>query len=217
VVIQPLEERGLPVILLAWRAPQDIRQVIRLLGEVFGEPEQAEAYIAYFDETVERVGQRLADLPAEGRVTVLYIDPQTMANTHLITEWWIEAAGSVSVTKPIHVAESVSVTLEQVLAWDPDVIVVRTKADAESLRRDPRFATLRATRTGRIHVTPTGAHLWAHRTSEQPLTVLWAAKTFYPDRFADLDLAEEARSFYSRFYGVELTAEQVAEILASGM
>lgn len=217
VVIQPLEERGLPVILLAWREPEDIRQVIRLLGEVFGETERAEAYATYFDETVERVSQRVADIPLEERVTVLYLDPQTMANTHLITEWWIEAAGGVSVTEAIHVSESVSVTLEQVLAWDPDVIVVRTKEDAELLRSDPRFASLRAVQSGRIHVTPTGAHLWAHRTSEQPLTVLWAAKTFYPDRFADLDLTEEARRFYAQFYGVELTDEQIAEILASGM
>jgi len=140
-----------------------------------------------------------------------------MANTHLLTEWWIGAAGGVSVTKPIHAAETVSVTLEQALTRDPDGMVVRTTADAEHLRTDPRFAILRATRTGRIHVTPTAAHLWAYRTSEQPLTVLWAAKTFYPDRFADLDLAAEARAFYARFYGVELTEEQVAETLASGM
>ncbi len=217
VVIQPLEQRGLPVIYLQWREPEDIRQVIRLLGEVFGEQDRAEAYVAYFDETVQRVQRRVADIPEDKRVTVLYIDPQTMANTHLITEWWIEAAGGISVTKPIHRSESVSVTLEQVLAWNPDVIVVRTKKDAELLRSDERFASLRAVQSGRVHVTPTGAHLWAHRTSEQPLTVLWAAQTFYPDRFTDLDLAEEARSFYARFYDTELTEEQIAEILASGM
>lgn len=75
VVIQPLEERGLPVVLLAWREPEDIRRVIRLLGEVFGERARAEAYVAYFDETIERVGQRLAEIPVEERVTVLSINP----------------------------------------------------------------------------------------------------------------------------------------------
>ena len=55
--------------------------------------------------------------------------------------------------------------------------------------------------------------MWAHRTIEQPLTVLWAAKAFHPNVFADMDLHMEVRSFYQAFFGVVLSGAQVQEIL----
>ena len=59
-----------------------------------------------------------------------------------------------------------------------------------------------------------GAHTWSNRTAEQPLTVLWAAKTFHPARFPALDLAAETASFYRAFFGYTLSEAQVREILS---
>ena len=58
-----------------------------------------------------------------------------------------------------------------------------------------------------------GAHTWAHRTVEQPLTVLWAAKTLHPEVLADMNLQAEVQQFYTTFFGVTLSEAQVQEIL----
>jgi iron complex transport system substrate-binding protein len=44
--------------------------------------------------------------------------------------------------------------------------------------------------------------------------VLWAAKTFHPQRFPLLDLAVETKTFYREFFGHELPAAQLEEILS---
>jgi len=42
----------------------------------------------------------------------------------------------------------------------------------------------------------------------------WMAKQMYPELFEDLDIEQEIKDYYSEFYGLELTDEQVALILA---
>jgi iron complex transport system substrate-binding protein len=58
-----------------------------------------------------------------------------------------------------------------------------------------------------------GAHLWANRTSELPLMILWAARVIHPERSGGLDLEREIGDFYARFYRVRLDRGEIASIL----
>ena len=40
------------------------------------------------------------------------------------------------------------------------------------------------------------------------MTLLWYAKTIYPDKFKDIDLNKEVEKYYKEVFGVELTEEQ---------
>jgi iron complex transport system substrate-binding protein len=209
-----LKGAGIPVVFLAWREPEDVKACMALLGDVFRKPEAAAKYRRYFDDTLARVAGPLKGLPATARPTVLYFHPATLTQPRLIAEWWIPAAGGISVTNDGRTAESRSFSLEQILRWDPDVLIVTGPKDVAAVTTDPTFKQLKAVRAGRVYVVPVGAHTWANRTAEQPLTVLWAARTFFPDRFPSLNLAVETKAFYREFFGHELTDAQVAEILS---
>lgn len=208
-----LRPTGIPTILLAWREPEDVKACMTLLGEVFRKPDVAARYRRYFDDTLARVGAELKAVPPTARPSVLYFHPASLTQPRLIAEWWIPAAGGVSVTGDGRAAESRSFSLEQVVVWDPDILIVTGPRDVTTVRTDPVFRQLKAVRQGRVYVAPVGAHTWANRTAEQPLTVLWAAKTFHPGRFASVDLAAEVKAFYREFFGHELTDAQVAEML----
>jgi iron complex transport system substrate-binding protein len=112
--------------------------------------------------------------------------------------------------------ESRGFNLEQLLAWDPDILIVTSREDVAAVLAKPRFRTLKAVRAGRILVIPFGAHIWGNRTAEQPLTLLWAAQHFHPDLFQDMDLAAETQAFYRDLFGTALSAAQVREILDGG-
>ncbi len=49
---------------------------------------------------------------------------------------------------------------------------------------------------------------------DTPVTLLWMAKTVYPELFEDVDITEEAKTYYSEVFGITLTDEQVARIFA---
>lgn len=212
---ESLRRAGLPALYVAWRRPEDVKAAVRLLGELFGRPAAAECYAAYFDATLAGVAATLRRA-APARPRVLYFSPATLTQPHLVAEWWIRAAGGESVTDDGRSIESRSFTLEQLLAWNPEILIVAGHEEAAAVRREPRFAGLAAVRAGRILVAPCGAHTWGNRTAEQPLTVLWAAKQFHPAPFAGLDLAAETRRFYRDFFGTDLSPAQAREILEGG-
>jgi iron complex transport system substrate-binding protein len=211
-LVDVMRRHHLPVVFLAWRASDDVKTAMRLLGEVFDKPAVAERYAAYFDGVVARVAAAVAQAGAR-RPTVLYLSAATLEQPHLIAEWWITAAGGTSVTNDGRSTESKKFTLEQLFAWDPDVLILNSPSDRQIIARDERFRRLKAVANRQIYLIPVGAHTWAHRTSEQPLTVLWAAKTLHPEIFADMNLQAEVQNFYTTFFGVTLSETQVQEIL----
>jgi len=212
--VQNLRRVGLPAFHLAWAEPGDIKTAIALLADLLGTPDAARRYAAHFDRMLDTVEQGLRDAsPVYPRV--LYFNPRSMSRPHAIADWWIAAAGGISVTAG-RGAHAGSFGLEQLLAWDPDILIVSSPAEAASVRSDPRFAALRAVRDGRVLVTPCGAHIWGNRTAEQPLTVLWAATHFHPEAFAHINLGEHVQAFYRDVFATPLSPEQVADILAGG-
>lgn len=209
-----LRRAGIPALYMAWRRPEDVKAAVRLLGQLFDRQQAAERYAKRFDRMIAGVEARLRDVRARPRV--LYFSPRTLTQPHLVAEWWIRAAGGESVTDDGRSIEARSFTLEQLLAWDPDILIVSSREEAQILGREARFSGLKAVRAGRILVAPCGAHTWGNRTAEQPLTVLWAAKHFHPEAFGDVDLVGETQAFYRDLFGTELSAAQVREILDGG-
>jgi iron complex transport system substrate-binding protein len=212
LLVDVMRRRHLPVVFLAWREPDDVKATMRLLGEIFDKPAVAERYATYFDGVVARVAAAVAQAGAR-RPTVLYLSAATLEQPHLIAEWWITAAGGTSVTNDGRSTESKKFTLEQLFTWDPDVLILNSPSDRQIIAQDKRFQRLKAVANRQIHLIPVGAHTWAHRTVEQPLTVLWAAKTLHPGVFADMNLHAEVQHFYTTFFGVTLSEAQVQEIL----
>jgi iron complex transport system substrate-binding protein len=210
--IDLIQHHHLPVVFLAWREASDVKAVMGLLGKIFDKPAVAERYTAYFDEVVARVATAVRQAQAR-QPTVLYLSAATLEQPRLIAEWWIDAAGGISVTNDGRSIESKKFTLEQLLAWDPDILILNAASDRQIIARDARFQQLKAVVNQRVFLIPVGAHTWAHRTVEQPLTVLWAAKTFHPEVFASVNLQAEVQQFYATFFGVSLSETQVQEIL----
>ena len=212
--VEALASRGLPVVFLSWQQPEDVKACMTVLGQVYGKPERSARYQRYFDETLARVAAAIAPAAKERRPTVLYFQPSTLTQPRLIAEWWIPAAGGISVTDDGRKTESRTFSLEQLVKWDPDILIVTEPKDVEQVKKDRVFSQLKAARDGRVYVVPVGAHTWSNRTSEQPLTVLWATETFHPGRLKDLNLAAETRRFYREFFDVDLPGAAIAEILS---
>lgn len=212
--VDRLAALDLRVIYLAWREPEDVKACMTLLGEVFGKPQVARAYQQWFDSTLARVELGLRGTDAAQWPRVLYLQPETLVQPRLIAEWWIPAAGGISVSADGRRTESRSFSLEQLLLWDPDILILTTPQALRQVRTERAFSGLKAVRNGRLYVVPVGAHTWSNRTAEQPLTVLWAARTFHAQRFASIDLAAEARRFYASFFHTSLSDAQLAEILS---
>ena len=84
-------------------------------------------------------------------------------------------------------------SLEQILVWDPEVIICNEAGVDDEILKDPRFAGVDAVRNGRVYQIP-------------------VAKTLYPDLF-DYRIEDKIKEFYLEFFDYEVSDETVAAIL----
>lgn len=212
--VNTLDKSGINVVYLSWVDAEDVRKLMTLMGDIYDRQDLAKEYIVFFDSTTTRVGNRVAGIPDNERPKVLYFAYTTMTVPHKIGDWWITKAGGKSVTDAPRATEILKIEPEQILKWNPDVIIVATPSEIDAIYNDTRLSTVTAIKNKKVYITPMGGHIWSHRGIETPLTVLWAAKLFYPEKFTDLDLEQETLAFYQKFFGYTLTPEQVKEILS---
>ena len=209
---QQLEENGMTVIVLTWSDTEDVKTAVDLMGEVLGAEERAADYTAYFDEVVAKAEELTVGLSDDEKLSVIYGDVESLSNPHIISEWWLTAAGGNSVTAEAHQKNSLEYTMEELLAWQPEVIF-SSNTDVESIYADANIASLPAIQDERVYVVPTVAHVWGNRTVEQPLTVLWAMNKMYPELYSEDDLAEDIKYFYSHFFEYEMSDSEVDSII----
>lgn len=209
-----LERAGLTAIVLKWDKVDSIAQTIRLLAEVFAAPVRAQEYFAWSGELQNRISKRIGQ-PAH-RPRVLYLRYATLTQPIMVpANHLISQAGGESVTaadNPLQL-DTFPFSVEQMLNWQPEVMLLAFGEEAAKVATDPRLAGLPAVRDKRIYGVPHGAHIWTHYTPEQPLGALWLASLLYPERFRDIDLIAESGQFYQRFFGKQLRSADIAAIV----
>ena len=213
------ETYGMPVFTMPNTSLEDLKTTARMTGEVLGQRESARAseWIRYFDDNIRRVMAVTSKIPRSERPKVLHTATGTILTIDgqkTVIDDWINLAGGINAADVVSNARPV--TMEQIAAWNPDVIIVGTapnEANRRAILSDPRWNHIKAVRTGRVYVNPTGVYLWDRHSAEAALQILWAAKTLHPDRFPDLDIRKETKAFYARFFNHTLTDAEYETIL----
>ncbi len=213
--VTTLESKGLCVVYLEWKQTDDVNKCITLLGQVLGKPDIAKDYLDYFNKMVDKATKLSAKIADKDKKKVLYGQITTFTQPHRIAEWWIPMAGGISCTADGHPesGESYVYTLEDLLKWNPDVMLAMNVVVAADIQKDTRLNQVSAIMNNKIYCIPTVAHVWGNRTTEQPLTVMWLMNKLYPDIMTNSMLAEEIYYFYHHFFHNDLTDTQIAEII----
>lgn len=213
-----LEAQGLTVVQISWTKTEDVKECITLLGEVLHKQAVAADYLKYFDDMLAKAQELTKNIKQEDKKTVVYGTISKFTQPHIIAEWWVAQAGGSSVTAEARAEtkdESLVYTMEDLLKWNPDVMLVSTAAEKKAVLADTRLADMTAVKDGAIFIVPRIAHVWGNRTTEQPLTIMWAINKLYPEMVTDEALAEDISYFYSHFFKYDFSDDQIKEIMAS--
>jgi iron complex transport system substrate-binding protein len=211
----------IPVVLMPNTSLDGLKTTALLTGEVLGSKELgvARQFVRYFNANIARVMHFTGKLSAEARPKVLHTSSAgilTADGRQTVIDDWINIAGGVNAATVA--GNGRPVTMEQVAAWNPDVIIVGSAPNPQNRQAildDPRWREISAVKNGKVFVNPSGAYLWDRHSAEAALQVLWAAKLLHPAEFADLDVGKETKSFYARFFHYQLSDAEVASILNS--
>ncbi|MFH1060741.1 MAG: ABC transporter substrate-binding protein [Pseudomonadota bacterium] len=216
---ETLEPLGLPVADMVIGGMDDYPAVFRFLGRLCDRQERGEALARYAEETLAAMARLRASLPPEERLTVYYAEGlqglQTECDSSFHAEL-IKLCGGVNAhrcqARTIYGMDSIS--LEQVLAYDPQVILTAAPEFRQAVSQDPRWQGVAAVKAKRIHLIPTVPMNWFDRppTFMRLMGAHWLANQLYPQRYP-LDLAAEAMRFYQLFLGVEIDRATAQRLL----
>jgi iron complex transport system substrate-binding protein len=209
------QQTGVPYALLDGRF-DGIPQGYRTLGALIGRREQGEAFARSAEGTIKTITQRIEAIAPERRPRVYYARGPRGLETGL--------GGSINVETIELLARNVAggtrgglatVSIEQVLLWNPDVIVTIDQDFAAHVSNDPAWAPVAAVRARRVHLSPKLPFGWVDfpPTVNRLIGLWWLAKILYPDLFAE-DLRALTRDFYARFYHVTPSDAQIDRVLA---
>jgi len=182
---------------------------------------QAVAYRRYLTHTVAEVAAQVAAIPESQRPRVLHIaslSPLKVDGNHTIVDQWIRAAGGRNAADGLD-GNLKPVSIEQVLAWHPDVVILAANAGAiadlpAGSPTGTLWNALPAVQQHRVYRDPAGVFPWDRYGPEVALQVRWAAQLLHPARAADPALADQTRAFYRTFFAYPLSAAEAARILA---
>jgi len=190
-----------------------VKQEIALYGEVMGPDAKktADKWGAYFDQKVNYVTSRTANLTDSQRPTVYYArDATTTQGKNSYPQFYVEMAGGKYLSGDTEGIETI--TPEQLLVWGPDVIFVGRVNSTDIIMNDSKFSNLEAVQNNKVYLCPLGIVYWDYG-AEGVLLMEYFAKTLHPDLFEDLNMTNEVKDYYSRFYHYNLTDDEANRIL----
>ncbi len=216
---ETMEPLDLPVVGVSIDSLTDYPEVMRFLGRLFGRQERGEALARYAERTLaemERLRRNLT--PAERQVVYYAEGPrglQTECDGSIHAEL-INLCGGINPHRCQ--AQTVygmnSVSLEQALAYDPQVIVSHDREFLASLAQDQPWRSMRALESNKVHLIPTLPINWFDRppTFMCLLGAHWLAHKLYPGRY-QVDMAAETMAFFKLFLGVDIDRATAARLL----
>lgn len=215
------EQLNIPVILIEGEMTSLDKAYI-FLGELLGDKKRAKELANYCKTTVEDVQCRAQEIPKENKLRVYYAegpkgletDPEGSIHTRVL-----EMVGGINVAKVKDKGGSgrSNVSMEQLLAWDPDVIIAWDESQGgyyEGILRDPAWADIKAVKNGQVYTIPNKPFDWFDRppSVNRILGLKWLSNLLYPEYFP-WDIRKEVKDFYKIFYHYDLNDDEIDDLL----
>ena len=187
---------------------------LRLIGKILHADKRAEDVIQYFADVRTDLETRTAGISDADKPTV-YVGGISCSGAHGIdgtdpTYYPFTVLHAKNVASVVNAAENTgyaAVSKEQILAWDPDIIIIdlgtmnaANGGAIYELQNDPSYRELTAVKTGQVYaVNPHTSMNVNHETSMA--NAYYIGKVLYPKQFADIDPAAKANEIYTFVVG----------------
>lgn len=215
---------GIPVIAVD-NELNNSAEAFRFMGELLGVEDHAEELAEYSEKIFTDIAS-LADIPEDEKVSVYFGNGEDSLETAPRGSQHAQILDAVNVTNVADLelgdGSRVQISAEQLLAWNPDVIVVNgePKADksgnsaAEDILSNPDYASLKAVQDNKVYGTPNAPFSWVDRPAgpNRLIGMRWLSAVVYPE-YIKCDVNEEIREFFNLFYHVYLSDEQLENVL----
>lgn len=201
---------------------EKVNESILFTGEVIGAQDNAQKLVDFNNKYLDEVHKKSANLSDSDKKKVYYAEgndglktnPSGSSHSQLI-----ELVGGKNVADSLgqgaNATMGVQVSIEQVISWNPDVIITTEPDFYAKVYNDSDWANINAVKNHEVYVSPQSPFKWFDRPvgANMIIGVPWTAKVIYPDKYSDIDMVSTTKEFYSNFYHYDLSDNQAKQML----
>ncbi|MCD4765486.1 MAG: ABC transporter substrate-binding protein [Methanosarcinales archaeon] len=181
---------------------------LTFMGYVLNEQERAKELISYYNEKLDEVTEVTSGISDDEKPKVylafwgdLTLTPAFYNPVELAGGDYVAEGGTQGPYGPF----MWQVSKEQIIAWNPDVILVHG-AMTEMLSRDdvlsdPDLQSVSAIQNGTVYSTK--GHAWGWDPATGVVESFYMAKLFHPEEFVDMDVEMEGDGILEEVYGAD--------------
>lgn len=195
-----------------------LEKTITDIAGAAGVGERADKLLAYYDEQTARLqsinetagagGRERPSVYVAGTSGVLRAATPAMYQNSLI-----ELAGGVNAASDLTDKGWADISYEQLLAYDPDLIIVIPEADytKEDVLADPQLQTVKAVQNQAVYEMPSAFEAWDSPVTSGILGCMWLSSVVNEEQYAFDVFKEDAAAFYKEFYEVEIDTDLITK------
>lgn len=200
---------------------ESIPEAYITLGDLLGEEEQAKALASYSQDTLDNAKEITESIPEEDRVSLFFGMYETGLSTNGAGSFHSEVLDYVGVENVAILDDTGKkgggneVSMEQLLLWEPEVIIFAENSVYEPVTEgDELWQDLEAVKEDRVYEIPEEPYNWISfpPSVNRILGINWLGNLIYPEHY-DMDMVEEAQTFFDLFYHYDLSDDEAEELL----
>ena len=200
---------------------EKVGESILFMGEIVGAQDKAKQLNDFNNKYLDIVHERSSQLSDSDKRTVYYAQGDDGLQTnpsHSTHGQLIDLIGGVNVADSLNqgnTTTSVQVSMEQVISWNPDLIITNDAEFYAKVYSDSNWGKLDAVKNKEVYLCPQSPFKWFDRPvgANMIIGVPWTAKVIYPDQYKDIDMVAATQEFYSNFYHIDLSNDDIKQML----
>ena len=193
----------------------------RMLGDLLNMKDEAQTLAAYCEKIYDRTVSIAGSVE---KANVLYVTGDAGQNAIASGSYHAEILDLLTnnlavVDDPSSKGTGNEVSMEQILTWNPDVVVFAPESIYATVQDDAAWQSVTAIKNGAYYEVPFGPYNWMGfpPSVQRYLGMMWLSKVLYPDATAEYDLFSDVQEYYKLFYHCDLTQAQFDALVANSL
>lgn len=197
-----LEGLGIKTILVNPESEDLLVEMIDIISTATNTVARGEEIKAFISTNKEMLGGKLSGVEAKNVYLAGTSSVLSTAGKKMYQNDVIKVAGGKNVAESIEDKSWADVDYEQILAWNPDYIIIAAEAKygVEDVTGDAALAECNAVKNGNVFKFPSKAEAWDSPVPSGILGSVWMAGILHPDVVSSEESDSIIKEFYETFY-----------------
>ncbi len=208
---------GIPVVVVD-SSLQNLDKSYEFLGSLLDEKEITDKLAKYCRDTMDQLNEITSKIPEDKKVRVYYAGGEKGLETAPIGNWHAELldyAGAKNVVDFKASGGRSEVSLEQVIAWNPDVVIEAIYDNhLDGIFNSREWSGIKAVQDNKVFSAPDEPYNWVDTppSSNRIIGLKWLVNLLYPE-YSKLDMKKEIKEYYKLFYKVDIDDKTAEKLL----